>query len=174
MRQSFRIRSWAVALVLVAVAGCSRPPAEQVAGQDPKDLPPAYPQNQITEPRLLEVADGFKAWALAQRAGKPEQPLYQRVEVLPPAQTVQPYGVGAYQQEPRLPVILTTGPGWNELRPADREERAAAAFKEITARLAALKREPALQPTLTIQTPQGLELGWINHLDPSGKNLHGD
>jgi hypothetical protein len=82
--------------------------------------------------------------------------------------------VGAYQQEPRLPVILTTGPGWNELKRQDKEDRAAKAFKEISAKLAALKREPLLQPTLTIQTPQGMELGWINHLDPRGRNLHGD
>jgi hypothetical protein len=168
-----RSLSWAAAVLVAAVAGCS-PPAPPVPPPEGNELPPAYPQNQITDPHLLEVTDGFKAWALAQRAGKPEQPLYQRVEVLPPAQTVQPYGVGAYQQEPRLPVILTTGPGWDGLRPADREERVAAAFKEITARLAALRRQPALQPTLTVQTPQGLVLAWINHLDSGGKNLHGD
>jgi hypothetical protein len=169
MRLSFRIMSWAV--VTLVASGCSRPPA---GGGEQNDLPPAYPQNQITEPRLLEVADGFKAWALRQRVGKPERPLYQRVEVLPPAQTVQPYGVGAYQQETRLPVILTIGPGWDELQRPDKELRAARAFQEISASLAELKRQPALRPTLTIQTPQGMELAWINHLDPGGKNLHGD
>jgi hypothetical protein len=88
--------------------------------------------------------------------------------------TVQPYGVGAYQQEPRLPVILTTGPGWAALKPPEKEEMAAQAFQDFSERLQALQREPPLQPTLTIQTSQGMELAWINHLDPSGKNVHGD
>jgi hypothetical protein len=168
---------WAVFAVaaMAATAGCSKLPFGPPApGPEQKDLPPAYPQNQITDPGLLEVVNGFKAWALAQRAGKPEQAIYSRCEVLPPAQTVQPYGVGAYQQEPRLPVILTTGPGWSELKRQDKEKLAAGAFKEITSRLAGMKHEPTLRPTLTIQTPEGMVLGWINHLEPSGKNLHGD
>jgi hypothetical protein len=130
-------------------------------------------RNQITDPALRKVTDEIQKWAVEQ-IGAGRQPLYSRAEVLPPAQTVQPYGVGAYQQEPRLPVILTTGPGWAALRPAEKEAMAAQAFHDFSERLQALKREPPLQPTLTIQTPQGMELAWINHLDPSGKNVHGD
>jgi hypothetical protein len=174
MYPSLRSGLLAVAIFFAAATGCSRLPFEPAAQPEQKNLPPAYPQNQITDPALLDLANGFKTWALAQRAGKPEQPIYARVEILPPAQTVQPYGVGAYQQETRLPVILTTGPGWADLKRPQKEERTVAAFKEITSRLAPLKRNPPLQPTVTIQTPDGMVLAWINHLAPRGKNLHGD
>jgi hypothetical protein len=89
-------------------------------------------------------------------------------------QTVQLYVVGLYQQEPRLSVILTTGPDWSGLRPAEKETKVAQAFREFSTLLGRLKREPALRPTLLVQTPQGMELAWINHLDPTGKNVNGD
>ena len=76
-------------------------------------LPQAYPRSQINEPKLRALAQEFQTWALQQQsAGANPAPLFSRVEVLPPVLTVLPYGVGAYEQEPRLPVILTTGPGW--------------------------------------------------------------
>jgi len=175
----------ALAFLAAALVGCSRtapiPTAVQGAGADAaaeppkgaeKGLPPAYLRNQITDPGLREVADEFKTWALGQHSGPDKAALYSRVEILPPAQTVQPYGVGAYQQEPRLPVILTTGPGWAPLKTQDKEAQVAKAFRDIAGRLEALKHKPPLRPTLTIQTPQGMELGWINHLNPDGKNLH--
>jgi GAF domain-containing protein len=153
------------------LSGCQRqPPAERPANGE---LAPAYTRNAIVDPALREVAETIRTQAL-QEAGADRRALYSRVEVLPPAQTVQPYGVGVYQQEPRLPVILTTGPAWAGLKQADKETRVAKTFRAIAAQLEALKRTPPLQLTLTIQTPQGEELGWINHLDPSGKNLHGD
>ena len=57
--------------------------------------------------------------------GAPAAPLFSRVEVLPPTRTVLPYGVGAYQQEPRLPAILTIGPGWASQEPEEKEVAAA-------------------------------------------------
>jgi hypothetical protein len=136
-------------------------------------LPLAYTRNQITDPALRKVAEEIQSWTV-QQVGAGGQALYSRVEVLPTAQTVQPYGVGAFQQEPRLPVILTTGAGWDGLQTAEKEAKAAQAFRDVSTRLQALKRQPPLLPTLTLQTPQGMELAWINHLDPSGKHLHGD
>jgi hypothetical protein len=159
-----------MAIAWLAAAGCQRTPSGPATEQG---LPPAYLRNQINDPALRKVAEQIQTWALGQVAAA-GQPLYSRVEVLPPAQTVQPYGVGAYQQEPRLPVILITGPGWSGLQLMEKEAKAAQAFTELSAQLQTLPPQPPLRPTLTIQTPQGMELAWINHLDPSGKNLHGD
>ncbi len=139
-------------------------------------LPPAYrnSQDRINDPRLLELAERFKEWALKQRAGASQAAIFGGAEVLPPTQTVLPYGVGAFQQEPRLPAILTTGPGWAELKPDEKEARVAAAFGELSGRLDALKLNPSPRPTLTLQMPSGLVLGWINDLSGGGKNLHGE
>ncbi len=139
-------------------------------------LPPAYQNSQekINDPRLIEEAQHFKEWALNERPGPNAPPLFSRVEVLSPTQTVLPYGVGSFQQEPRLPVILTTGPGWATLKPQEKEIRVATAFRAFSERLSALKLDPSPRPTLTIQTPSGLVLGWINDLDASRKNLHGE
>lgn len=136
-------------------------------------LPPAYTSNQITDPAIHQVADEVRTWAEGQ-AGAGQKPLYSRVEVLPPVPIVQPYGVGVFQEEVRLPVILTTGPGWAGLTPAAKEAVVAEAFRQIADRLRALNHKPTLQPTLTVQTPQGMQLTWINQLDPRGKVVHGD
>ena len=101
-------------------------------------------------------------------------PLFSRVEVLPPTRTVLPYGVGAFQQELRLPTILTTGPGWASQNPEEKEAVAAQAFRELSQGIEALKLDPPLRPTLTIQTPSGLELAWMNDLDEGRRNIHGD
>ena len=94
--------------------------------------------------------------------------------MLPPTQTVLPYGVGAYQQEPRLPAILTIGPGWASQEPEEKEAAAAQAFRKLSLGLEALKLDPPLRPTLTIQTPSGLELAWMNDLNEGRRNIHGD
>jgi hypothetical protein len=132
-----------------------------------------YLRNDISDPALREAAEQVRTWAL-QQVGAGGQALYSRAETPPPVQTVQPYGVGVYQQESRLSVILTTGPDWGCLKPAEKETKVAQAFREFCTLLGRLKREPALRPTFMVQTPQGMELAWINHLDPSGKNVNGD
>jgi hypothetical protein len=165
-----RIGLAALALTWLAVSGCQRTPPGRPAE---KELPPAYTSSHINDPALRTIAQEIQTQAL-QQVGTGGQLLYSRAEVLPPVPTVQPYGVGVFQQELRLPVIFTTGPGWALRKPEDKEKIVAQAFREISERLLTLKREPALRPTLTVQTPQGMELAWINHLDPSGKNVHGD
>jgi len=155
----------------LAVIGCQPVPPPPAPAE--QELPPAYTSRQFTDPALRQLAEEIQNWA-SKQVGLGGQPLYSRAEVLTPVQTVMPYGVGAYQQEPRLPVILTTGAGWAGLAREDKEAKVAELFRTLTAKLEALKTQPPLRPTLTIQTPQGLELAWINYLDPSGKNLHGD
>lgn len=143
-------------------------------------MPPAYVSNQITDPALQEAAEDIKSWA-SQRVGHDKKPLYSRVEVLPPVPIVQPYGVGVFQQEMRLSVILTTGPGWagaklglKDVSPGYKEAAVVEAFHYITKRLESLEHKPTLKATLTIQTPEGMELTWINHLEANGKYVHGD
>jgi hypothetical protein len=157
------------AVIGLAAPGCQRPaPPPQ-----PQSLLPAYTSNQIVDPGLRKIAEEIQTWA-ARQVGAGRLPLYSHVEVLAPAQTVQPYGVGAFQQELRLPVVLRTGPGWAGLPPEEKEAKVAQAFRQLSEHLQALKREPPLRPTLTVQTPQGMELAWVNHLDPNEKNVHGD
>ena len=148
-------RAWPVnALLVVAVlasAGCDRPAAAPSG-----DLPPAYTRDKILDPKLAEVARAFTAWAGGQevQAGA----VFSGIEVLPPAPTLLPYRIGTYQKQFRLPAILTTGPGWRELAGDDREALAARAFQELSRLLESSASAAAGQATLTIQTPQGLEL----------------
>lgn len=165
-------RSWRVAIVglsmlSLAALGC-QPPVSR-----PASMPPAYTSNQITDPALQKIAEEIHSWA-SRRPGAGEKPLYSRVEVLPPVPIVQPYGVGVFQEEMRLSVILTTGPGWGGMKLIQKEAAVVDAFRHISEQLLTLNHEPPLEPTLTIQTPQGMELTWINRLVPNGKYVHGD
>ncbi len=166
---------WSLIVAMTALgltaSGCQ--PPRDLPRNPPGDLPPAYTSNRISDPAQLRTAEAIRAWATG-RTGTGRQPLYSKVEILPPVPIVQPYGVGIYQQELRLPVILTTGPGWKGMTHEGRETRTAEAFREIAGRLKSLGGEPLLQPTLTIQTPEGMELAWVNHLDPDENNVHGD
>lgn len=158
------------ALAWLAALGCHRTPMDRPKAEN---LPPAYASRRFNDPELDRIAEEIRKQVLL-KVGPDKQLLYSRAEILPPVPTVQPYGVGVFQQEVRLPVVLTTGPGWAALKAEEKEQTVAEAFREISERLRSLKREPMLRPTLTVQTPQGMELSWINHLDPNGKNVHGD
>ena len=124
MSRAWPVIALAVAAVL-ASTGCDRRPVI-TAG----DLPPAYTRDKILDPKLAEVARAFTAWAGEQKvqAGA----AFGRVEVLPPAPTLLPYGIGTYQKQLRLPAILITGPGWRTLARDDREALAARAFQELS------------------------------------------
>ena len=152
---------------VLASTGCDRP-AVAPGG----DLPPAYTRDKILDPKLAEVARAFTAWAGEQKvqAGA----VFGRVEVLPPAPTLLPYGIGTYQKQLRLPAILITGPGWRALAGDDREAMAARAFQELSRLLESSAGTAAVRATVTIQTPQGLELCWINDLESGRKLLHGE
>jgi hypothetical protein len=152
---------------LLTSAGCVRR-----VGAPAGDLPPAYTRDKILDPKLAGVARAFTAWAGEQKVEA--RAVFSRVEVLPPAPTLLPYGVGTYQKQLRLPAILTTGPGWRDLAGDDREALAVRAFQELSRLLESRAGAAAVQATLTIQTPQGLELCWINELEPGRKLLHGE
>ena len=164
-------RTWPVIVLFVAAVlastGCERR-AVTPAG----DLPPAYTRDKILDPKLAEVARAFIAWAAEQKAQGGA--VFGKIDVLPPAPTLLPYGVGTYQKQLRLPAILITGPGWRALPGDDREALAARAFRELSRLLESSDSTPAVRPTVTVQTPQGLELCWINDLEPGRKLLHGE
>ena len=154
-------------VILLATTGCDRP-----SGPPAGDLPPAYTRDKILDPKLAEVARAFTAWTGEQKVEA--RPAFDRVEVLPPAPTLLPYGIGTYQKQLRLPAILITGPGWRALSHDDREALAARAFRELSRLLESSASASAARATVTIQTPQGLELGWINDLEPGRTLLHGE
>ena len=164
-------RAWPVialsAASVLASTGCERR-AVAPAG----DLPPAYTRDKILDPKLAEVARAFTAWAGDQKVQ--DGAVFGSVEVLPPAPTLLPYGIGIYQKQLRLPAILITGPGWRALSGDDREALAARAFRELSRLLESNAGASAVRATVTIQTPQGLELCWINDLEPGRKLLHGE
>lgn len=157
----------ALTVLVLAITGCEPPKPQS------KNLPPAYTYNRITDPALRKIADEIRTW-VEQQTGDGKQPLYSKTEILPPVPIVQPYGVGLFQHELRLPVILTTGPGWPGLERRDKEVAVTNAYREISRQLLALDREPPLPLTLTVQTPQGMEISWINRLDSTGSHVHGD
>jgi hypothetical protein len=166
MRRAWRTIAVSVVAVL-ASSGC-----ERRAAAPARDLPPAYTRDKIVDPKLAEVARAFTAWAGEQKvqAGA----VFGPVEVLPPAPTLLPYGIGTYQKQLRLPAILITGPGWRSLSRDDREALAARAFQELSRLLESSASASVVRATVTIQTPQGLELCWINDLEPRRKLLHGE
>jgi hypothetical protein len=160
-----------IIVLLQAAPGCEAPAPVEVPEAAGGQLP-AYTRDKILDPKLGDAARGFTGWVEAQKSGTAA--IFSRVEVLPPTPTVLPYGIGANQKETRLPAILITGPGWSALKPADREAMAVRAFTELSDRLAAARPDPPIRPSVTIQTPQGLELAWINRLEPGEKYLHGE
>jgi hypothetical protein len=164
-------RAWTVIALSVSAAlssaGCDRREVTPAG-----DLPPAYTRDKILDPKLAEVARAFTAWAGEQKVQA--SAAFSRVEVLPPAPTLLPYGIGTYEKQLRLPAILTTGPGWRDLAGDDREALAARAFQELSRLMEPSAGAAAVRATLTIQTPQGLELCWINELEPGRRLLHGE
>ncbi len=115
-----------------------------------------------------------RSWALKQRAGASQAAIFSRVEVLPPTQTVLPYGVGAFQQEPRLPAILTTGPGWAELKPDEKEARVAAAFGELSGQAGCAEARSLAPADLDDPDAERPGAGLDQRSLGRRKNLHGE
>jgi len=165
------MRRLTIVTLAIVAGGCG-------GGPKPPDRPaasataPAYPRSHFGDEALTKLAAHFEQWAKEQRAD--DKAVFGRVEVLPLTETILPYGIGSYQKEVRLPIILTTGPGWALMKPAEREALATKVFRHAADQLRELKHEPALLPTLTIQTAQGMELAWINFADEGRKHLHGE
>lgn len=152
------------------LSGCSRPPQRQPIAQA-ESLPPAYPRSSITDPATVVGVKALEATVNALK-GSDGQPLYALVEILPPTRTVLPYGVGRYQQQNRLPVILTTSPAWAKLDTTRRETLVRQTHQEC---LQALERSGCKLPiTLTVQEPRGWQVAWLNDPEPGRSIFVGD
>ena len=158
-------------MALTLVPGCGPGRSRTDPAETPSELPPAYTRDRIDDPALIDLRRSFIAWIESLKVG--DARTMSRVEVLPLAPTLLPYGIGTYQKESRLPVILVTGPGWERLKPGECEALAKRIFQDLSDRLGALHRPQRIRPTLTIQTALGFELGWINEIESGTTLLHG-
>ena len=157
-------------LLALGLCGCSRPEPVQPRGPV-GDLPPAYPRSAITDPATVRAIQVLEAM-VARLQDPDKQPLYSAVEIMPPTRTVLPYGVGRYEQQVRLPVILTTGMGWGKLDSTARETQVRKIHADC---LAVLQREGCKLPlTLTVQEPRGWQVAWLNDANPGKTIFVGD
>ena len=160
-----------LALLILGLIGCGMPQTEKIPPMPDGILSPAYPKSDITDPALVDASKQIHSYVNARKSASGD-PLFSKTEILAPAKIVLPYGVGVFQQELRLPVILTTNKGWRTLKQEEKEMEVKSAFQQMLTILQKMKTP--LKPSLTIQTPQGLEISWINELNGSGKLVFGD
>ena len=160
-----------IALLLMGLIGCGMPQTEKIPPIPEGTLPPAYPRSEITDPTTLDASKKIRAYVEGRKS--PEGDMYfSKTEILAPAKIVLPYGVGVFQQELRLPVILTTDKAWRTLKQNEKEIEVKSAYQQMASLLQ--KTNSPLKPSLTIQTPQGLEISWINEINEGSKIVFGD
>jgi hypothetical protein len=149
---------FSLSVCIFFLIGCSPAPIDPATFAS-ENLPPAYPRNVITDPATIKAAKALETMIRAQKSAE-GLATFSTVEILPPTRTVLPYGVGRYEQQTRLPVILTTGPAWVKLKPQAREDLIRKTQADC---LAALEREGCKLPlTLTVQEPSGWQVAWLN------------
>lgn len=151
------------------LAGCGAPapvaPANEFIGE------PVYPRSAISDPGILRAAGLIRDLALRERTADGAE-LYSACDILPPAKSVLPYGVGQYEQQLRLPVILTTSAAWEKLNGESRREKLAGlreAAERFTSEVAGLKG-----PTITVVNPRGWQVAWLNGPPSEGRMFLGD
>ena len=160
-----------LALLILGLIGCGMPQTEKIPPMPDGILSPAYPKSDITDPALVDASKQIHSFVNARKSASGDS-LFSKTEILAPAKIVLPSGVGVFQQELRLPVILTTNKGWRTLKQEEKELEVKSAFQQMLTILQKMKTP--LKPSLTIQTPQGLEISWINELNGSSKLVFGD
>lgn len=157
--------------LILGLIGCGMPQTEKIPPMPDGNLPPAYPRSDITDPVLVDASKQIQTYINGRKAASGDL-FFSKTEILAPAKIVLPYGVGVFQQELRLPVILTTNKGWRTLKQDEKEMEVKLAFKQMLNILQ--KMNTSLKPSLTIQTPQGLEISWVNELNGGNKLVFGD
>ena len=161
----------ALTFLILGLIGCGMPQVEKIPPMPEGNLSPAYPRSDITDPALVDASKQIQTYIKEQKSALWDS-LFSKTEILAPAKIVLPYGVGVFQQELRMPVILTTGTGWKSMKQAEKETVVKAAYQQMLNILQKMKTP--LKPSLTVQTPQGLEISWINDLNGSSKFVFGD
>jgi len=151
------------------LAGCGAPapvPADHEATGEP-----VYPRSAISNPGVLRVAGLIRDLALRERTTAGAE-LFSACDILPPAKSVLPYGVGQYEQQLRLPVILTTSPAWDKVS-AESRRVALAGFREAAERFTA--DVPELKgATITVVNSRGWQIAWLNGTAHDGRMFLGD
>ena len=151
------------------LAGCGAP--AHVPLDNGTTGEPVYPRSAISNPAILRVAGLIRELALRERTADGAE-LFSSCEILPPARSVLPYGVGQYEQQLRLPVILTTSPAWEKM-PAESRRIALAGFREVAERSTA--NVPELKgPTITVVNSKGWQIAWLNGVAHDGRMFLGD
>lgn len=132
---------------------------------------PVYPRSAISDPGILKVAGLIRDLALRKRTADGAE-LFSGCDILPPAKSVLPYGVGQYEQQLRLPVILTTSAAWEKLN-AESRRTALTGLREAAERFAS--DVPGLNgPTITVVNSRGWQVAWLNGPVPDGRMFLGD
>ncbi|NBU77321.1 MAG: hypothetical protein EBS30_19235, partial [Planctomycetes bacterium] len=142
-------------MLIILSTGCSRPtkPLDPLAADT--IMAPAYPRSTMGDEATARVAAELTALAKNRQTPTGEI-LFDRCDVLPPVRSILPYGAGQYEQQTRLPIILTTASGWNKLDSATRQIELRTLFVAITQSTQGLASVGG--PTITVVNPRGWQV----------------
>ncbi|MSR29927.1 MAG: hypothetical protein EXR99_00335 [Gemmataceae bacterium] len=164
-------RAISISWMLAVIAGCDWQPRGKIPQVPLVEIQTPFLRAGTMEADLKEACKSIQVEMEARKNGD-GKPLFGKVEILAPASIVLPYGVGVFQQEIRVPIILTTAEGWISLSLMEKEKEVAWAFTDSMATLQ--KCAHAKKPSLTLQTPRGLEISWVNDIQKGQKLVFGD
>ncbi|MFN5289735.1 MAG: hypothetical protein ACK5E4_06550 [Planctomycetia bacterium] len=156
---------------MVIIAGCNPNDQNKSKVIVPAQTQTPFNRGETQDADLQKTGRAIREW-VESRKTTDGIPKFVKTEILAPASIVMPYGVGMFQQEMRVPIILTTGMGWKSLQPEEKEKEVIQAFEEFKKFLqqCTIPRKPSL----TLQTPQGLEISWVNEIQKGQKLVFGD
>jgi len=146
-------------LLLIIATGCGPAPKQMAPLAADATMAPAYPRSTMGDEATARVAAELTALAKNRQTPTGEI-LFDRCDVLPPVRSILPYGAGQYEQQTRLPIILTTASGWNKLDSAARQIELRTLFVAITQSTQGLASVGG--PTLTVVNPRGWQVAWMN------------
>jgi len=146
-------------ILIILSTGCSRPtkPLDPLAADT--IMAPAYPRSTMGDAPTERVATEL-ATLTKNRQTPAGEILFDRCDVLPPVRSILPYGAGQYEQQTRLPIILTTAPGWEKLDAVARQTELRALFVAISQSTQSLGSVSG--PILTVVNPRGWQVAWMN------------
>jgi hypothetical protein len=151
------------------LSGCMR----QVPAVKPAEASaePVYPRSTISDPETKRVAAIVRNLFLERQTRKGEK-LFSSCDILPPARSVLPYGVGQYEQQLRLPIIVTTATAWDRLDGPGRRSILADLHESSIRYIAEV---PALKgPSITVVNSKGWQVAWLTSLSTADGMFLGD
>lgn len=156
---------------MVIIAGCNPSDQDKSKFIVPAQTQTPFNRGETQDADLQKAGRAIREWVDSRKTAD-GVPKFGKTEILAPASIVMPYGVGMFQQEMRVPIILTTAMGWKSLQSEEKEKEVTQAFEEFKKILqqCSIPRKPSL----TLQTPQGLEISWVNDIQKGQKLVFGD